>query len=138
MTVSGHGNLLRRRLPDDYAALHRQFAEDRLRRARGEAPMRATYPGGELDPEGPLTLRSFELYDHYEPAAFVHRISPTPLLMIVPDGDNLTPSEDAFDAYERALEPKKLVIVKGEHYDIYEARFPETSAAARDWFLEHL
>jgi uncharacterized protein len=138
MTVSGHMNLLRRRLPDDYAAMQQQFAEDRLRRARGEVPLRAVYPGGVVDPEGPLTLRSFELYDHYEPAAFIHRISPTPLLMIVPDGDNLTPAEDALDAYERALQPKKLVLVHGEHYDIYERRFPETSAAARDWFVEHL
>jgi uncharacterized protein len=138
MTVSGHANLLRRRLPEDYARMHEQFAEDRLRRARGEEPLRAVYPGGVVDPDGPLTLRSFELYDHYEPAAFIHRISPTPLLMIVPTGDILTPAEDALEAYARALEPKKLVLVPGEHYDVYEARFPETSAAARDWFVEHL
>jgi fermentation-respiration switch protein FrsA (DUF1100 family) len=138
MTVSGHQNLLRRRLPDDYAAMHAQFAEDRLPRARGEEPLRATYPAAELDPDGPFTLPSFELYNHCGPAAFVHRISPTPLLMIVPDGDDLTPAGDALDAYERALEPKKLVNVKGEQYDIYEKRFPETSSAARDWFLEHL
>jgi hypothetical protein len=137
MTVSGRSNLLRRRLPEEYAELHTLFAEDRRRRARGEEPLRGTYPGA-FDPEGRLTLRTFELYDHYEPTAFIHRISPTPLLMIVPDRDDLCPTEDQLEAYERALEPKRLLLFRGGHYAIYDEEFDLCSSTARDFFLEHL
>ncbi len=41
-------------------------------------------------------------------------------------------------AYERALEPKKLVLLKGGHFDAYVKSFDEASSAARDWFVEHL
>ena len=85
-----------------------------------------------------VTLRSWELYDEYEPAAFVERISPTPLLMIVPLADTMTPAEDALGAYARALEPKRLVTVPGTHYAVYTDEYAVTSGAARDWFVEHL
>ena len=41
-------------------------------------------------------------------------------------------------AYERALEPKKLVILSGAHFDAYVADFEAASGAAADWFTEHL
>ena len=85
-----------------------------------------------------MTLRSWELYDECEPAAFIDRIAPTPLLMIVPLDDTMTPAEDALSAYARALEPKRLVTVPGTHYAVYGEQFAHTSAAARDWFAEHL
>lgn len=85
-----------------------------------------------------ITLRSLELYDEYEPGMWIDRISPTPLLMIVPLDDVLTPAEDALAAYGRALEPKRLVTVPGDHYAVYESQFDTTSTAAIDWFLEHL
>ena len=85
-----------------------------------------------------ITLRSWELYAEYEPAVFIERISPTPLLMIVPTGDTMTPAADALGAYNRALEPKRLVTVAGDHYAVYGEAFEATSGAARDWFLAHL
>ena len=66
-----------------------------------------------------ITLRSWEHYDRYEPAAFIDRISPTPLLMIVGIEDAMTPAADALAAYARALEPKQLLLVPGGHYDVY-------------------
>jgi uncharacterized protein len=36
------------------------------------------------------------------------------------------------------LHPKKLVMLKGGHFDAYVADFDKASAAARDWFVEHL
>ena len=85
-----------------------------------------------------VTLRTWELYDDYEPAAFIDRIAPTPLLMIVGVEDTMTPAEDALHAYQRALEPKKLLTVPGTHYAVYDEQFARTSSVARDWFVEHL
>ncbi|KAF4952808.1 hypothetical protein FGADI_6469 [Fusarium gaditjirri] len=38
-----------------------------------------------------------------EPLAYVHRISPTPLLMIVADNDTITDTRSQFEAFEKAL-----------------------------------
>jgi fermentation-respiration switch protein FrsA (DUF1100 family) len=153
MTISGHANSIQRNTPAGYAELHRHWAADRAARLRGEPAKTVHAFADDSDsvrfmaslPEeyranwrNEITLRSWELYDEYEPAAFIERISPTPLLMIVPTGDTMTPSSDALAAYNRALEPKRLVTVPGDHYVVYRERFAETSSAARDWFSEHL
>ena len=46
--------------------------------------------------------RTVEMLGEYEPAAYIGRISPTPLLMVVARQDHLTPAHLAIDAYERA------------------------------------
>lgn len=153
MTISGHANSLRRHSPTDYEALAEQFSADRLGRSSGEAPQMVqafsveseTYhktmqrPPDERDGwVNEITLRSLEMYDEYEPGMWISRVSPRPLLMIVPTGDRLTPSEDAFEAYNRALEPKRLVAVPGGHYAVYEEQFEVTSNAAIDWFGTYL
>ena len=84
-----------------------------------------------------VTVRAWELYDEYEPAAFIERIAPTPRLMIVPLDDTMTPTEEALDAYERAGEPKRLVTVPGSHYAVYGPQSERTSTEARDWFVSH-
>ena len=65
-------------------------------------------------------------------------ISPTPLLLIPAREDHLTPAHLAIDAYEKALEPKKLVILPGGHFDAYVSGFEAASGAASDWFSQHL
>ncbi len=153
MTISGHRNLLRRHTPAGYAALQQSWADERLRLAAGAPPrlvaafgedsesvrFQAARPAAERTGwRNEVTLRTWELYDEYEPAASIARIAPTPLLMIVALGDTMTPAEDALDAYQRALEPKRLVTVPGSHYAVYTDRFAETAGAARDWFVAHL
>ena len=49
-----------------------------------------------------------EKFLEYNPAANIHLIAPTPLLMVVASNDTLTPVDLALTAYERALEPKSL------------------------------
>jgi fermentation-respiration switch protein FrsA (DUF1100 family) len=85
-----------------------------------------------------VTLRSVELFRENEPGRFISRISPTPLLMIVGDSDALTATDICLKAYEEALEPKKLVMIKGGHFTPYLENFVVTSNAARDWFTQHL
>ena len=84
------------------------------------------------------TLRTVEMLMEYEPGVFVERISPTPLLMVVAAGDHLTPTDLALEAYQRAREPKRLVLLPGGHFEAYTGDFDIASGAARDWFLEHL
>ena len=38
----------------------------------------------------------------------------------------------------RALEPKRLVVLKGGHFDAYVKGFEAASVPARDWFTRHL
>ena len=85
-----------------------------------------------------VTLRSVEMFTEYEPGAYIGQISPTPLLLAVAAGDHLTVADEAIAAFEEAREPKKLVILPGGHFDAYGAGFAQASAAARDWFVEHL
>ena len=59
--------------------------------------------------------------------------------MIVAKQDTVTPTDLALDAFNRALEPKKLVLVPGGHFGPYTGLGFETSSkAARDWFVQHL
>jgi len=153
MTVSGHDNLLRRHTPASYDELRQSWAAERLARARGELPIIVPAFADDSDsvrfamsrpPEhrgnwrNEVTLRTWELYDEYEPLALIHRVSPTPLLMIVALDDKMTPAEDALAAYGRALEPKRLITIPGSHYAAYEQQFDRTRRAACDWFVEHL
>lgn len=86
-----------------------------------------------------VTLRTLEMLMEYEPGSYVDRVSPTPLLMVVAAGDVLTPADLALDAYERAREPKELVLLPGGHFGAYVGPdFDTSSSAARDWFLRHL
>ena len=159
-TISGRESGFRRVPMDKVPELTRAFGEDRVRRMNGETPaMRPLvgdladhplYPSGEareyFEEYGPsaanwrnqVTLRSMEFARAYEPGVYVPHISPTPLLMIVGRRDLITCTDLELEAYNRALEPKKLVLLEGGHFAPYTAEFELSSTAARDWFLTHL
>jgi len=86
-----------------------------------------------------VTLRSVEMFLEYEPGSYIGRVSPTPLMLVVAVNDVLTVSDLAIDAYERAREPKKLVLLPGGHFDAYVGPdFELSSGEARDWLVQHL
>ncbi len=85
-----------------------------------------------------ISLRSLELYASYEPGIHIARIAPTPLLMISMTDDSVTPTDEILAAYERACEPKRLLLRPGGHFDVYGIHCEAVIAAARDWFTEHL
>ncbi|NBQ43781.1 MAG: hypothetical protein EBU23_15280, partial [Mycobacteriaceae bacterium] len=64
--------------------------------------------------------------------------TPTPLLMVVTTHDTTTPTDLALAAYERALQPKQLVLLPGDHFVPYQREFEKASSAALAWFVEHL
>lgn len=85
-----------------------------------------------------VTLRTIEYAFGYEPGAYIGLISPTPLLMIVAVNDHLAPSDLAITAYERANEPKRLVLLAGGHFDAYVEMFDQSARPACDWYRSHL
>jgi alpha-beta hydrolase superfamily lysophospholipase len=148
-TISGSRNTVRRNTPEGLKEKRREWEADRLRRFRGEEPTRVKALGDDhmftrMPPEcsvnfrTDVTMRTMEMYAEYEPAAIIERISPTPLMMIIAGDDDITFTDEAIEAFQRAREPKELVIVPGDHRVVYFEEFSRTSTAARDWFVEHL
>src|SRR5579883_1402994 len=161
--ISGHRNARRLIRADMIATVQKMFEDDRKARYAGKPPAMIAVVAE--DPtttpcalptrdsyewftetartrapawRNEVTLRSVEMFMEYEPGAYIEYISPTPLLMVVAAGDHLTVADEALRAYERALEPKKLVLLKGGHFDAYVKDFEQAAGAARDWFVEHL
>jgi cephalosporin-C deacetylase-like acetyl esterase len=159
-TISGYQQSLRRVPPEQVPALEAAFIDDERRQYHGEPP--ATQAVVSPDPAVPaayraqdavafyqqpvpegawhnlVTVRSSRAARNYEPGTWISRVSPTPLLMIVALQDTVTATDLALDAYERALQPKKLVTIAGGHFDPYLQQFDAASSAARCWFTEHL
>ena len=62
-----------------------------------------------------------------------------PIPVMITEGDHLAVADEAFAAYNQALEPKRLVVLPGGHFDAYTgAGFEAASSAARDWFVQWL
>jgi fermentation-respiration switch protein FrsA (DUF1100 family) len=160
--ISGWQNFRRLVRADFLGPLEAALHSDRDRRAAGETP--AMIPVVAPDPTAPsalptadsytfftetaatrapewrneVTLRTVEYGFGYEPGAYIGLISPTPLLMIVAAKDHLTVSDLAIAAYERALEPKRLVLLPGGHFDAYVQMFDQSAGPTCDWFRTHL
>lgn len=66
-----------------------------------------------------ILIESLDTHITYEPIAPIARISPTPLLMVIASDDIITPTAEEKQAFERAGEPKKLVVVPGRHFEAY-------------------
>jgi hypothetical protein len=88
--------------------------------------------------ENKVTVRSTRWSRMYAPGDFVERVSPTPFLMVVADRDHIAVTDLALKAYGRALESKRLVMIKGGHFDPYLDQFEAASHAAIEWFKAHL
>jgi uncharacterized protein len=65
-------------------------------------------------------------------------MSPTPLLMLVANHDTTSLTDFALQVYVRALEPRRLVMTEGGHFDAYLGGLEKASTAAIDWFKAHL
>ncbi|MER5519805.1 hypothetical protein [Streptomyces sp. NPDC002763] len=65
-----------------------------------------------------------------DPDHWIDQIAPTSLTMLVATGDTVAPTDLALRAYERALEPKELVLIPTGPFDPCLDGF-ETRAADR-------
>ena len=159
-TISGYEQGLRRIPPESVAAFEEALADDDRAQLRGEPPRRqaivsadpgvpAAYRARDaidfyLQPvpddawENNVTVRSTRAARMYEPGQWISRVSPTPLLMVVATRDTITLTDLELTAFERALQPKRLVTIEGGHFDPYLSQFKVSSAAAVEWFKLHL
>lgn len=159
-TCSGYEQGLRRVPPDAVEALEADFADDERAQFRGEPPRTIavvstdpTVPASYRSPDAisfyfqkvpegtwqnSVTVRSNRAARMYEPGAWIPRVSPTPLLLVVAKHDTVTLTDLALAAYERAHQPKKLELIPGDHFDAYLSQFSKSSGAARAWFRQHL
>jgi uncharacterized protein len=76
----------------------------------------------------------------FHPEWVVDKIAPRPILFITTDDDRLVPPEESQSLYDRAGEPKKLVILKGfGHYEVYsEPAFSQVMDETVAWFEQYL
>jgi uncharacterized protein len=76
----------------------------------------------------------------FHPEWVVDKIAPRPILFIATDDDRLVPPEESVSLYDKAGEPKKLVILRGYgHYEVYvEPAFSEVMSATAEWFGRYL
>jgi uncharacterized protein len=76
----------------------------------------------------------------FHPEWIVDKIAPRPILFITTDNDRLVPPQESEQLYARALEPKRLVVLKGYgHYEVYgEPAFSEVMATTREWYHQYL
>src|SRR3984893_11658967 len=160
--VSGARNIHRAVREDFIPELLACFYDDRAARFAGKAP--AMVPVASLDPNevcafpgtnafeafqgaqqtvaptwrNEVTLRSLELFLAHETLGYVDKIGPVPLLMIVEDQDTLSAPDMSLEGYRDTLEPKKMVILQGGHFDAYVRDQAVTARAASDWYVENL
>lgn len=86
-----------------------------------------------------MPLQCAEAILEYSPEDVVHKISPRGALFIAVENDAVTPEEQSFRLYEKAGEPKKLVLYKQTtHYGIYNDYFNDVAANVVDWYNRHL
>ena len=155
----GHGERWMRsvRRPDEWFDLLDRSAADRVKRTLDGAsefvdrneillPDRQSAElavAARRDVPSALNTLPLEYVDEtlgFHPEWVVDRIAPRPILFITTDDDRLVPPEESRALYEKAGEPKKLVVLEGYgHYEVYaEPAFGEVMRETVAWLGEHL
>lgn len=86
-----------------------------------------------------ITLESLEKIREFDPVSLIHLLAPTALLIIAAEKDSFIPLESVKAAYERAADPKELIVLPIKHFDIYQD--PWLSRVANNavaWFRKYL
>ncbi len=75
----------------------------------------------------------------WDPGACIAHVAPRPLLLVVATEDRLAATAVTLAAYERAGEPKELVMIEGHHFSPYDGEpFARAAEAMRDFLTRHL
>ena len=145
------------RRPDEWRDLLDRSARDRGRRAvegasefvareeillpdRQSADLAAKARKDNPNAVGSIPLEYIDETLEFNPEWVVDRIAPRPVLFITSDDDRLVPPEESQALYERAGEPKKLVVLRGfGHYEVYaEPAFSEVMRETLAWYRQYL
>jgi hypothetical protein len=165
--VDGYWNMVRSHGTEGFRRLQETIIKDRRERFQtgrsGLIPMTAlhhhktvcTWPYKETNKvfleiqrtEAPLhqhenTIESVECLESYTVFPFVSRILNIPTLMLVAEGDDLTPWDLAINAFREIPSPEKrlFIIPKTSHMALYASKSKLRIAAevATGWLVDHL
>ena len=153
---TGERFLLSVRSESERAELQRQIEEDRrLRVVEGQGRRIDPFERALRNPQASgfigqalqsyphmrclLSWQTWEKTLEYRPLDVVDKVTPRALLLIAAEHDTICPPAGYEQLYERAGEPKKLIMLPISHYDIYVGQwFEESTKQAVAWFAEHL
>jgi fermentation-respiration switch protein FrsA (DUF1100 family) len=153
---TGERFLLSARSEGERAELLRQLEEDRqLRAQEGHGRWSDPFERALRNPQASgfigkalqahphmrclLSWQTWEKTLEYRPLDVVDKIAPRALLLIAAEHDTICPPAGYQALYQRAGEPKKLLMLPISHYDIYEGHwFDESAKQAVAWFAAHL
>ncbi len=86
-----------------------------------------------------LTRESLEKTREFDPVGLIDLMSPTALMLIAGEKDELIALESVKKVFERAREPKELVVLPITHFEIYyEPWLSKAAEAAARWFTRYL
>ena len=154
--ADGEDWLHRMRSEHEWLTFLERLAADRLKRiTTGESEMvhpreeimvptperRATNVKKDVDSRTPTSvqLRSAEAIIAYKPIDLVDKIAPRALMIIGVENDAVTPTDHAISLYERAGEPKRLILQRHTtHYAAYAEYGDQVVPEIVDWFDRHL
>ncbi len=86
-----------------------------------------------------MTLESLEHVLTWAPVNFIHRLAPTPLLMVTGVDDEVHAVEEVLKAYDRAYEPKRLELLRFDEFGLsIEPGLGQSMNLAIDFFWQHL
>jgi len=75
----------------------------------------------------------------FSPEDYVSRISPRAILFIATENDAVTPEDQTFRLYEKADQPKKLILQKEtSHYKAYGDYFDQVTPQIIEWYDRYL
>ena len=153
---TGERFLLGVRSESERAELRRQLEEDRrLRVVEGQGrridpferalrnPQASGFIGTALQAHPHmrclLSWQTWEKTLEYRPLDVVDKITPRALCLIAAEHDTICPPAGYQQLYERAGDPKKLLLLPISHYDIYVGQwFDESATQAVTWFTTYL
>ena len=154
--ADGRDWLRRMRREYEWLDFLREIEEDRRHRAvTGESVLvavrerimvptperRTTTIKSDVDGKVPVEvqLASAEAIMAYRPIDFVDRIAPRAVMLICVERDATTPEDHAFALYERAGDPKRLVVQTGTtHYAAYAQYGAVVNPLIVEWFQRYL
>ncbi len=155
----GHGGRWMRsvRRPDEWFDLLARAEKDRERRVltgesqfvareevllpdRQSAELAARARAANPNAVGTIPLEYIDETLSFHPEWVVDKIAPRPLLLIAAGDDRLVPPEDCRSLFDKAGEPKKLVVLPGVgHYQVYaKPAFDDVMRETNAWFRKHL
>lgn len=86
-----------------------------------------------------ITLESLEKIREFDPVSLIHMVSPTALLIIAAEHDSLIPLDALKHSFDRAADPKKMIVLPIEHFEIYQDPWlSKATGIAVEWYREHL